>query len=69
MTTMNFQVTGMHCGACANTVRQQVEQVAGVQTLTIDPSSGSLIVDSDGALDEAIVLAAVKDAGYDAVRT
>lgn len=69
MTTTNFQVTGMHCGGCANTVRQQVEQVPGVRGLTVDPSTGTLTVDGEENLDATAVLAAVEQAGYQAVRT
>lgn len=69
MTRTSFQVTGMHCGGCATTVRQQVEQVPGVQSLTVDASTGTLAVDASEPLDEAAVLAAVQRAGYEAVRT
>lgn len=69
MPTTNFQVTGMHCGGCANTVRQQVEQVPGVRDLTVNPSTGTLTVDGEENLDTAAVLAAVEQAGYEAVRT
>lgn len=69
MTTTNFQVTGMHCGGCANTVRQQVEQVPGVRDLTVDPVTGTLSIEADQPLDAAAVIAAVEQAGYEAVRT
>ncbi|WP_206673592.1 heavy-metal-associated domain-containing protein [Pseudactinotalea terrae] len=68
MATTNFLVSGMHCGGCANTVRQRVEQVPGVRGLTVDPSTGMLAVDGDEDLDGAAVLAAVEQAGYEAVR-
>lgn len=69
MTTTNFQVTGMHCGGCANTVRQHVEQVPGVRGLTVDPVTGTLSIEADQPLDAAAVIAAVERAGYEAVRT
>ena len=70
MTTTNFQITGMHCGGCATTVRRQVEQVPGVQTLTVDASTGTLgVTVGEQELDEAAVLAAVQRAGCEAVRT
>ena len=69
MTTTNFQVTGMHCGDCATKVRQQVEQVPGVQALTVDASTGTVAVEASEPLDEAAVLEAVQRAGYQAVRT
>ena len=69
MATTNYQVSGMHCGGCANTVRQHVGQVPGVRDLTVDPSTGLLAVDGDENLDGAAVLAAVEQAGYEAVLT
>lgn len=69
MTTLNFQVTGMHCGGCASKVRQQVEQVRGARSIEVDPAAGVLNVEGDQSLDPAAVVAAVEQAGYEAVRT
>ena len=67
MTTMNFQVTGMHCGGCASKVRQQVEQVPGARSIEVDPAAGALTIAGDQTLDAAAVTAAVEKAGYQAV--
>ncbi|WP_203581902.1 heavy-metal-associated domain-containing protein [Microbacterium hibisci] len=68
MTTTEYQVTGMSCGHCEKSVRDEVTQIAGVQGVDVSAQSGKLFVTSDQAIDEAVVLAAVDEAGYSAVR-
>lgn len=69
MTTRNFQVTGMHCGGCARTVRGQVEQVPGVQILQIDAPTATLTIEVDPSVQDVDVVSAVERAGYEAVRS
>lgn len=67
MTTNEFQVTGMSCGHCEASVRREVTQIAGVQTVEVSAATGRLVVTSDSVSDEAVI-AAVDEAGYEAVR-
>ena len=66
MTTNEYQVTGMTCGHCEMSVREEVEQVAGVEGVQVSAKTGRLVV--TGPADDAQVLAAVEEAGYSAVR-
>ena len=66
MADREYQVTGMTCGHCEASVREEVEQVAGVEGIEVSAQTGRLVV--TGAFDEAAVLAAVDEAGYSAVR-
>lgn len=68
MSTTEFQVTGMTCGHCEMSVREEVEQVAGVTALTVSAQTGKLVVTSAEPIDDSAVLAAVEEAGYSAVR-
>ncbi|MGJ0203358.1 cation transporter [Leucobacter sp. gxy201] len=68
MTTTEYAVTGMSCGHCENAIRQEVEQVAGVTGIEVSSATGRLAVTSDGAVDDAAVIAAVDEAGYEATR-
>jgi copper chaperone CopZ len=63
-----YQVTGMTCGHCEMSVREEVEQVAGVTALTVSAQTGKLVVTSTEPIDDSAVLAAVEEAGYSAVR-
>jgi copper chaperone len=67
-TTNEYQVTGMTCAHCEASVREEVEQVAGVRDLQVSATTGRLVVTGSGPVEEAAVLAAVEEAGYSAVR-
>ncbi|MFY9714028.1 MAG: heavy-metal-associated domain-containing protein [Microbacterium sp.] len=66
MTTNEYQVTGMTCGHCEMSVREEVGLVAGVEGIQVSAKTGRLAV--TGPADDAQVLAAVAEAGYSAVR-
>ncbi|ACU85789.1 Copper chaperone [Brachybacterium faecium] len=67
-TTTQFQVTGMTCGHCEMSVREEVSEVPGVQGVEVSHETGLLTVSSTQGVDDAAVLAAVDEAGYSAVR-
>ncbi|MFF0991503.1 heavy-metal-associated domain-containing protein [Kocuria nitroreducens] len=69
MTTTEFQVTGMTCGHCELSIREEVQEVPGVQAVDVSHRTGTLVVTSDQPVDEAAVLAAVAEAGYQGVRS
>ncbi len=66
MTTNEYQVTGMTCGHCEMSVREEVAEVPGAQDIEVSHETGRLVVSGD--VDDAAVLAAVQEAGYTAVR-
>jgi copper chaperone CopZ len=68
MNTTTYAVAGMTCGHCEGSVRAEVAKIDGVTAIDVSAASGSLVVSSDVALDDAAVLAAVDEAGYSAVR-
>lgn len=69
MTTNEYQVTGMTCGHCELSVREEVGQIIGVQDIQVSAQTGRLAVTGTDVIDDAAVLAAVEEAGYSAVRT
>lgn len=70
MATTEYQVTGMSCGHCEVSIRSEVEQIPGVAEIAVSSATGHLSVstDSDAPVDDAAVLAAVEEAGYEAAR-
>lgn len=68
MSTITYAVTGMTCGHCELSVREEVGEVAGVQDVEVSATTGTLIVTSSGPVDDAQILHAVDEAGYSAVR-
>ncbi|WP_309128804.1 heavy-metal-associated domain-containing protein [Microbacterium sp.] len=67
MTTTEFQVTGMTCGHCEMSVREEVAKVAGVESIDVNAQNGRLIVGSTAPVDAAAIIAAVDEAGYQVV--
>ena len=67
MATMRFSVSGMTCGHCEMSVREEVEEIAGVTDVEVSHETGQLVVTSEAGVDSAAVVAAVEEAGYQAV--
>jgi len=63
---MTYRVPAMHCDNCARAVRQEVSEVEGVESVSIDLETKLVTVRGEGLSDEAL-LAAIVEAGYEAV--
>ncbi|MGN6686718.1 MAG: heavy-metal-associated domain-containing protein [Actinomycetales bacterium] len=59
-----FTVTGMTCGHCERAVTEEISQVPGVQSVTVDVASGLVTVTAAEPVDRADIAAAVDEAGY-----
>lgn len=68
MGEVEFQVTGMTCAHCEASVREEVSEVAGVTGVEVSADSGKLVVSTSAPVDDALILDAVSEAGYSAVR-
>jgi copper chaperone len=68
METKTYAVPGMHCDHCKAAVTRELEGVSGVQTLEVDLETKLVTVGGD-ALDDAALVAAIDEAGYDAELT
>jgi copper chaperone len=63
----DYIVHGMTCEHCVMSVREEVGAVAGVAAVAVDLASGRMTVTGTG-FDDGAAIAAVADAGYEAVR-
>ncbi len=63
-----YQVTGMSCAHCEASVRGEVSRLPGVEQVDVSAQTGRLLITSTAPLADADVLAAVDEAGYEAVR-
>lgn len=57
-------VTGMTCGHCVSSVREEIGGIAGVTTVEVDLASGRVTIDSNDPVDRSAIRAAVDEAGY-----
>lgn len=68
MSTENrtYTVSGMTCGHCVASVKEELSELEGVSSVDVDLSSGRVEVEGEGFTDEA-VRSAVAEAGYEIV--
>lgn len=64
MTTKNYTVTGMTCGHCEMSVKEEIGDIAGVTAVTADHATGAVTVSGEGFTDEQVA-AAIAEAGYE----
>lgn len=64
MSTQTVTVSGMTCGHCATSVREEVGALPGVRTVEVDLATGVVTIDSDGQVDASAISDAVAEAGY-----
>ena len=64
MSESTYTVTGMTCGHCVASVTEEVQEIPGVSDVKVILESGALTITSDQPVDEAVVKAAVEEAGY-----
>ncbi len=57
-----YVVEGMTCGHCELSVREEIEELAGVESAQADRATGRLTVQGD--IEDAAVREAVEAAGY-----
>ncbi|WP_374537230.1 heavy-metal-associated domain-containing protein [Micromonospora aurantiaca (nom. illeg.)] len=62
-----YQVSGMTCGHCVNSVSTELSALPGVTDVQVDLAGGRVTVTSQNPLDVDTVRAAVDEAGYDLV--
>ncbi|HJC28596.1 MAG TPA: heavy-metal-associated domain-containing protein [Candidatus Dietzia intestinipullorum] len=62
--TATFTVSGMTCGHCVASVKEEVSEIPGVSSVEVDLETGRLVVVSPDAVDPAAVRDAVDEAGY-----
>lgn len=66
----HYTVTGMSCAHCEGAIRQEVSELHGVEDVQVSAAGGTLTVTVQGAEapSDGDILAAVDEAGYEAVR-
>ncbi|WP_328406136.1 MULTISPECIES: heavy-metal-associated domain-containing protein [unclassified Nocardia] len=65
MATTTYTVTGMTCGHCVSSVREEIGKIDGVTGVDVDLATGAVKVDSTTPVADADIVAAVDEAGYE----
>ncbi|GHE37866.1 copper chaperone [Streptosporangium violaceochromogenes] len=66
MSVSTYTVTGMTCGHCVSSIKEEVGEVPGVTGVDVDLAGGRVEVFAD-PFDDAAVRAAIQVAGYQVV--
>ena len=64
MSTTTYTVTGMTCGHCELSVKEEISEIKGVTDVTADHTTGAVTVTGAGFSDDQVA-AAVAEAGYE----
>ncbi|WP_280503404.1 heavy-metal-associated domain-containing protein [Nocardia farcinica] len=62
--TITVTVTGMTCGHCASSVREEVGRIDGVTSVNVDLASGLVTIGSTAPVERDAIAAAIDEAGY-----
>ena len=62
--SQTYTVTGMTCGHCVASVSEEVQEIPGVQDVSVVLETGAVTVTSEQGIEDAAVKAAVEEAGY-----
>jgi copper chaperone len=63
--TMTYSVPKIHCAHCAESIKEEVSEVAGVETVDVDIDS-KVVTISGQALADDTLRTAIREAGYEA---
>jgi copper ion binding protein len=66
-TQTKFLVPGMTCGHCEKAVTEEIGKIAGVTDVTVDLESKAVVVESTAPVAWDDLVAAVDEAGFEAV--
>ena len=64
MTIISYSVPDISCGHCRTAIEREVSTVAGVATVEVDLKSKTVTVSGE-PLDDAAIVAAIDEAGYE----
>ena len=66
MTTSQFHVPDISCDHCVRAITNEVKEIAGVATVTVDIPTKMVTIAHDNVAQPAII-AAINEAGFDTV--
>lgn len=69
MTTTTFLVPGMTCGHCKGAVTDELSKISGVTNVDVDLDTKKVIFESDVAVEWQIIVEAIDEAGFEAVKS
>ena len=62
--TVKFSVNGMHCKSCEMLIKDEVSDIPGVETVSVDHKTGDGYLTAFQEIDRDLILKAITNAGY-----
>ena len=63
-----LNVNGMMCGGCENRVKNAVQNIDGVESVSADHNTGKVIVIKNKNISKNIIIETLEDIGYEIVK-
>ena len=63
--TITYSVPAIHCAHCAMSIREEVNEVEGVDDVVVDLET-KIVTVTGSDLDDSALRAAIEEAGYEA---
>lgn len=63
-----LKVNGMMCGGCENRVKNAIQNIDGVESVTADHNTGKVVVTTNKEVSENIIIETLEDIGYEIVK-
>ena len=64
MSTLTYNVPDISCDHCKHAIESEVSQVQGVESVDVDVQAKTVTVSGD-SLDQAAIVGAIDEAGYE----
>ena len=64
--TIKFNVNGMHCKSCEMLIKDELSEIGAVESVEVDHQTGKGFLVAKDRIDNAILLKAIENAGYQA---
>ena len=69
MNTETIIIDNLKCGGCANTVTKQLKSMDGVQNVTVDVETSTVVVEKEEAITRVLLLEKLAKWGYPEIGT
>ena len=64
MKTVTYSIPGIHCGHCVHTVKMEVSDLEGVQSVDVELESKKATITFDDPATEAEIVGLLKEINY-----
>lgn len=62
-----LKVNGMMCGGCENRVKNAIQNINGVESVTADHTTGKVAVTANDDVSKEVIKETLEDVGYEVV--